>query len=150
VRKASVKKNAVTDDSVLQASPRRYRTFRIVMAARYPRFACCSLSPSCHVTVHASALARSGGFSRRIDLVDFGASGNRARECRTALASRVRDANEAARSAAFRTPQHRGNASTSIRGRHRHAPGTWAISHHFFVISADLARLFITSGRRHS
>lgn len=39
MRKASVKKNAVTDDSVLQASPRRYRTFRIVMAARYPRFA---------------------------------------------------------------------------------------------------------------
>ena len=45
---ASVKKNAVTRTTnvliqqttpVLQASPRRYRTFRIVMAARYPRFA---------------------------------------------------------------------------------------------------------------
>src|SRR6516164_4470371 len=48
IREARVKKKAVTRTTgmliqqtthVLQASPRRYRTFRIVMAARYPRFA---------------------------------------------------------------------------------------------------------------
>jgi hypothetical protein len=48
VRASGVKKNAVTRTTdmliqqttpVLQASLRRYRTFRIVMAARYPRFA---------------------------------------------------------------------------------------------------------------